>query len=62
MNEDTSIVLDATAAGPNSSPVDNDTDADADTLTVTAVEQSSRRDRLAEFRHDHLHADKQPLR
>ena len=36
-NEDTNLVLDATAAGPNASPVDNDTDVDGNTLTVTAV-------------------------
>ena len=36
-NEDTNLGLDAVAAGPNSSPVDNDTDADDDTLTVTSV-------------------------
>ncbi len=36
-NEDTDLVLDAVAAGPNASPVDNDTDADGHTLTVTAV-------------------------
>ena len=36
-NEDTNLVLDATAAGAGVSPVDNDTDADGDTRTVTAV-------------------------
>ena len=36
-NEDTNLVLDATAAGSNESPVDNDTDIDNATLTVTAV-------------------------
>ena len=40
-NEDTNLVLDAVAIGPNSSPVDNDTDANGDTLTVTAVTGAS---------------------
>ena len=40
-NEDTSLVLDATVAGTNDSPVDNDTDADGDTLTVTAVSNAA---------------------
>ena len=40
-NEDTNLVLDAVAAGPNSSPVDNDTDANGDALTVTAVTGAS---------------------
>ena len=39
-NEDTNLVLDATAAGSNDSPVDNDTDIDSATLTVTAVDNA----------------------